>query len=135
MQPTVYRPSPAQPGGNGRLVLAIDDDEDLLGVIQMALSEKGFRVETATNGVLALQKAEELFPQLVLLDMHMPVMDGWEFTRRFREKYGRRVPIVIMTAAEDSMLRADEVGADFYLGKPFELSDLLAVVEDTAGSV
>lgn len=69
-------------------------------------------------------------PQLILLDMRMPVMDGWTFARVLRERYGRRIPVVVVTAAEDSELRAAEVGADSHLGKPFELDQLYDVVED-----
>jgi CheY-like chemotaxis protein len=69
----------------------------------------------------------------VLLDMRMPVMDGWAFARALRDRYGRRIPLVVMTAAEDSLLRAAEVGANADLGKPFELSRLYEVVEDAIG--
>jgi CheY-like chemotaxis protein len=70
----------------------------------------------------------------VLLDMRMPRMDGWAFSKIFRERYGRRIPIVVVTAAEDSKLRADEIGADADLGKPFELDKLYEVVADTLGT-
>lgn len=116
----------------GPMILVIDDSEDLLGAVKTALRRRGYQVVTAENGEVALKRIAERSPQLILLDMRMPIMDGWEFARRFREKYGRSVPIVVMTAAEDSKLRADEVGADSYLGKPFELSDLYEIVEDTA---
>jgi CheY-like chemotaxis protein len=115
------------------VVLIIDDDPDLLELEAEALTRKGYRVSTAAHGGEALQRIAETEPQLILLDMRMPVMDGWEFARAFRERYGRRIPIVVVTAAEDSKLRADEVGAEAHLGKPFDLDDLYAVVEDTLG--
>jgi CheY-like chemotaxis protein len=81
------------------------------------------------EGLQALEGTDHQFPRLVLLDMLMPVMDGWEFARRFRERYNRRVPIVVMTAATNAQERAAQVDADAFLGKPFDLDDLLACVE------
>ena len=113
------------------LVLIADDDQDLLDVTADALSIRGYRVATARNGREALDRLEVELPQLILLDMSMPVMDGWEFTKVLRERHGRKIPLVVTTAAMDSQLRADEVGAAADLGKPFELEELYAVVEDT----
>ena len=114
-------------------VLVVDDDLDMLDLVGEALGRKGFHVVQAHDGEDALARVAEALPDLILLDMRMPVMDGWGFAHLFRERYGRRVPIVVMTAAEDSKLRADEIGANADLGKPFELSRLYEVVEDTLG--
>jgi CheY-like chemotaxis protein len=116
--------------GTGALVLVVDDDPDLLELVGEVLSDRGYRVELARNGVEALECIDEEVPGLVLLDMRMPVMDGWTFARHLRDRYGRSIPIVVMTAAEDSKLRADEIGADSDLGKPFDLRQLHEVVED-----
>jgi CheY-like chemotaxis protein len=115
------------------LVLVVEDDPDVLDLEEEALVRRGYRVARARHGEEALQRIAESEPQLILLDMRMPVMDGWAFARAFRERYGRRIPIVVVTAAEDSRLRADEVGADADLGKPFELEQLYEVVADTLG--
>lgn len=123
--------TPVTPGEAKPLVLAVDDAPDVLDTLRVALSEAGYRVSVATNGLEALRRIEEEKPKLILIDMKMPVMDGWEFVSEFRNRYGRSVPITVMTAAEDSKLRADQVGADSYLGKPFDLSELYEVVEDT----
>ena len=112
------------------LILVADDDPDLLEVISAALTYRGYRVATARHGKEALERVEEELPQLVLLDMTMPVMDGWTFARALRERHGRSIPIVVITAAEDSQLRAEEVGAEAELGKPFDLQQLQDVVED-----
>jgi CheY-like chemotaxis protein len=119
---------------DAQLVLVVDDDDDLLDLVDDALRRKGYRVAIAHDGEQALQRVAEAEPRLVLLDMRMPVMDGWSFARAFRERYGRRIPIVVVTAAEDSKLRAAEIGANADLGKPFELSRLYEVVEDTIGA-
>lgn len=112
------------------LVLVVDDDPDLLELTAEALSQRGYRVKTAQNGQEGLNLVDEELPQLILLDMRMPVMDGWTFTKLLRERHGRKIPLVVTTAAMDSPLRADEVGAAADLGKPFELDKLYAVVED-----
>jgi CheY-like chemotaxis protein len=119
------RPSP--------LVLIVDDDPDMLDLVEQAIVDRGYRAARANNGEEALARTAEAEPQLILLDMRMPVMDGWSFARVFRERYGRLIPIIVMTAAEDSKLRADEVGAEADLGKPFELERLYEVVADTVG--
>jgi len=115
------------------LVLIVDDDPDMLDLVADALSSKGYRIAKAFNGEEALLRVSDEEPQLILLDMRMPIMDGWTFSRLFRERYGRRIPIVVVTAAEDSRLCAAEIGANADLGKPFELSRLFEVVADTVG--
>jgi len=124
--------APAGGGPDGRdRVLVVDDDPDMLDLVAEALARAGYEVEIARHGREALDRIAEHAPQLILLDMRMPVMDGWAFARACRELYGRSIPIVVMTAAEDSKLRADEIGADADLGKPFDLDRLYEVVEDT----
>jgi CheY-like chemotaxis protein len=121
----------ARRSDGGSLVLVVDDDPDLLELVGEVLVDRGYRVALASNGVEALECIEKEVPRLVLLDMRMPVMDGWTFARHLRERWGRSIPVVVMTAAEDSKLRADEIGADSDLGKPFDLRRLHEVVEDT----
>ena len=120
----------SEPDRSKSLILVTDDDPDLLELISEALAHHGYRVATARHGQEALERVEAERPNLVLLDMNMPVMDGWAFASELRERYGRSVPIVVITAAKDSKLRADEVGAEGELGKPFELEQLYEVVED-----
>lgn len=115
------------------LILIVDDDADMREAVQAALSAKGYRTETAGNGEEALQRVAATVPNLILLDMRMPIMDGWTFAQTLRDRYGRRIPIVVVTAAEDSKLRADEIGANADLGKPFEMVRLHEVVADTIG--
>ncbi len=116
------------------MILIVEDDPDILDVEADALERKGYRVVKANNGEEALQRMEEELPQLILLDMRMPVMDGWTFTQIVRDHFGRGIPIVVVTAADDSSLRASEIGADADLGKPFELEQLYEVVADTVGA-
>ncbi len=109
-------------------VLVVEDDLDLLGLVEMLLQDAGYPVRTASNGLLALQRVAEEMPALILLDMRMPVMNGWEFAREFRARHGRACPIVVVTAAENAQLRAAEVEAEGWLAKPFDLDDVLRMV-------
>ncbi len=109
-------------------ILVVEDDPDLLGLVEMLLQDTGYRVRTAGHGLQALERVAEEMPGLILLDMRMPVMNGWEFAREFRARHGRACPIVVVTAAENAQLRAREVEADAWLAKPFDLDDVLRMV-------
>jgi urea transport system substrate-binding protein len=113
-------------------VLVVDDDEGILFTIAQALELDGYQVETAMNGAQALSTVERSQPDLVLLDMRMPVMDGWAFTDAVRAR-GLDVKIVVMTATPDVRRWADEVHADGFLGKPFDLDSLLDLVQRLCG--
>jgi urea transport system substrate-binding protein len=109
-------------------ILVVDDDESILRVVAEILDFEGYPVKTAADGAAALRAVEQARPSLVLLDMRMPVVDGWGFAQRLRER-GVQLPIVVMTAAQDARRWAEEIGAAGYLAKPFELPELLDVVE------
>ena len=117
---------------SGPRVLVVDDDEAIRAVIDEALSDEGYCVLTARDGADALRAVTATPPDLILLDMRMPVMDGWAFARAYRELPGPHAPIVVVTAAEDAALRATQVEAEGYLAKPFEIGALLAAVEHHA---
>jgi len=117
-----------------RGVLVVEDDLDLLGLLEMVLAEAGHRVRTASDGARALERVAEEMPGLILLDMRMPVMNGWEFAREYRARHGRAAaPIVVVTAAEDARARAQEIGADAWLEKPFDLDDVVRMVSQFLG--
>jgi CheY-like chemotaxis protein len=109
-------------------VLAVEDDPDLLALLEMVLAEAGHRVRTAAHGAEALERVAEELPGVILLDMRMPVMNGWEFARELRARYGHACPIVVLTAAENAEQRAAEIGAEGWLAKPFDIEDVLAAV-------
>ena len=108
-------------------ILVVDDDADLRECLQLMLTSMGFGVTCAANGQEALEEMEGHDPDLILLDMKMPIMNGWEFCRAL-EGLDSRPPIVVVTAAPDPPGRAAEVHADGWLGKPFEIADLEAIV-------
>jgi CheY-like chemotaxis protein len=111
------------------LVLAADDDPDILLLMTLTLERDGYDVVAAKDGLSALEAAVERVPHLVLLDLMMPGLDGYEVTRRLRrEPTTKDLPILIVTAAaeESQAARALEAGADAYMKKPFSPRDLLA---------
>ena len=112
-----------------RSVLVVEDDPDLLALLEMILADAGHAVRTAPEGAAALARVAEEMPGVILLDMRMPGMNGWDFAREFRARHGRACPIVVVTAAENARARAEEIGAEGWLSKPFELQDVLETVE------
>jgi DNA-binding response OmpR family regulator len=109
-------------------VLVVEDDPDMLEIIAAILGAEGYAYRTAHNGVEALDAVNGERPAVVLLDMLMPVMNGWQTAAELHHRYGRTVPIVAVTAAEHAEAAATEIGADDVLAKPFEIDDLLRVV-------
>jgi two-component system chemotaxis response regulator CheY len=103
----------------------VDDDPSIVAVVSEILTAEGHDIVSAENGAAALAKVND--EALVLLDMRMPVLDGWGFAREYRAA-GKRSPIVVMTAAENARRWAQEIGADGYLAKPFEIDTLIAAV-------
>jgi DNA-binding response OmpR family regulator len=114
-------------------ILIVEDDPSILSTVADILEFEGYRVERATNGAEGLVAIERSVPALVLLDMRMPVLDGWDFARILKDR-GVRVPILVMTAARDAQRWADEIGAEGYISKPFHLPDLLSAVEEVLRS-
>lgn len=108
-------------------VLVIDDDPLIRAVLSDALSDKGYMVQTAANGLEGLHSIEQSQPALILLDMWMPELDGWGFARELRLRE-INIPIVVMTAARDARRWAREIDATGYLTKPFDLAELFEVV-------
>lgn len=120
--------------GRGETVLVVDDEVELLMMVEMVLDEAGYRVVTAMEGRDALDKIAQEMPAVILLDMKMPDMDGWEFAREFRSRHGRQVSIVVLTASSDAEQRAEQIEADGYLSKPFEIDDLVRLVASYVGT-
>lgn len=113
-----------------RLLIA-DDDEMIVDVLQDQFTSEGFAVETAFNGVEALRKAQSLPLDLILLDVMMPKMQGWEVLRELRRD--RTIPVLMLTARGEELDRVLglELGADDYIVKPFSFRELLARVRST----
>jgi len=115
-----------------RRILVVDDDPDILEVVRINLELEGFEVETAVDGLEALDRAADLPPDLVLLDIMMPRLDGLATLRRMRHlPTTTNVPIVLLTARglPADRVRGLELGADDYIAKPFDVTELVARVK------
>ena len=113
-------------------ILIVDDEPPILDLVRFTLEDAEVRVVEASDGVEALALARRLRPDLILLDVHMPRLDGLEACRQIkRDPALARTPIVMLTAAgqEADRARGREAGADEYLTKPFSPLALLALVE------
>lgn len=113
---------------DSKAILIVEDDADLRFFMNAALKRSGFKTAEAANGAEALELIEQAEPALILLDMKMPVMNGWEFARLLRERFGSGIPIIVSTAAQDPAGRAQDVDAAAWLAKPFSVADLVATV-------
>lgn len=112
------------------IILVVEDDEYCRDLLEQILTMNGYRVQVAANGLEALNILGKTDPDLILLDMKMPVMNGWEFSRRLKEERDDTIPFIIVSAAEDIQMRAQETGANGWLEKPFELDELLTAVDN-----
>jgi CheY-like chemotaxis protein len=114
-----------------RTVLVVDDFDDTRELYAGALTDAGFAVEEATNGQEALDRAESAHPAIIVMDLSMPVIDGWEATRRLKANPATADIIVIALTGHSTsagMAKAREAGADAVLTKPCLPNDLLALV-------
>ena len=113
-------------------ILAVDDEVDILQLIEMTLISDGFEVVTASNGIEALEKARIHMPDLILLDLMMPEMDGFEVIENLKQAPEMRdIPVVMLTARAQAHERIEglSAGADDYIVKPFELEELRLRIE------
>ncbi len=129
--PPPTRTSQAHAGGSSiglQPILVVDDDAEILAMLRDFLESEGLTVRTASNGQEALDVLADTIPSLILLDMRMPVLDGWDFAERYRA-LALAYPIVVMTAAESARRWAEEIGANGYIAKPFDVDELLQTIE------
>jgi DNA-binding response OmpR family regulator len=117
-------------------ILVADDEEDLRELVSYRLTRSGYDVIAAGDGQEALELAAEHTPDLMVLDVMMPKLDGYELTRRVRAEAAlRSIPVILLTARsqESDIDRGFEVGADDYLKKPFNPDELVARVRAVLG--
>jgi DNA-binding response OmpR family regulator len=119
---------------NQRRVLIVEDDFDLRTTIARALYESGWEVQSAANGAEALSLVRRWRPDVVLLDLKLPVMDAWEFrVEADRQRALRGVPVVITSARMDPRSEMSTLRADAALAKPFDLDELEALLHELTG--
>jgi len=112
-------------------ILVVEDEEALSDILRDALKRHGYKVERAFDGDTGLEMAEKLLPDLIILDIMLPRMDGWEVCRRLKEnKKTSAIPIILLTARRDEqdVVAGLDLGADDYIRKPFSLIELAARV-------
>ena len=113
-------------------ILVVEDDADLRKILRLQLTSQGFDVTEAENGAIGFEQLKESVPDCVVLDLMMPVLDGFGFLKRARSITGlQHVPILILTASQDerNRIRGFQYQADAYMGKPYDLDDLTAEVQ------
>ena len=110
-------------------VLIVEDDRNIAELLQMYLEKEGYAVTTAADGGKGLEKFRAIKPDLVLLDVMMPVMDGWSVCRTIRAE--SQTPVIMLTAKgeTDDKVTGLKTGADDYITKPFEMKEVLARIE------
>ncbi|GAB6182001.1 response regulator transcription factor [Desulfotomaculum defluvii] len=113
----------------GARILVIDDDPKITAMLQRILTFEGYRVEVANDGYTGMKKAKVNPPELLILDIMLPGLDGWEICQRFRKD--NFTPVLILSARDEveNKVKGLNLGADDYLGKPFALEELLARVQ------
>ena len=115
----------------GERILVVEDESAIVDIVCRALRRHGYETESAGDGDAALDKAATLRPDLVILDLMLPKMDGWEVCRRLRATpETASTPVIMLTARRDErdVLEGLEIGADDYIKKPFSLAELVARV-------
>src|SRR5205807_9921384 len=117
----------------GKRVLVVDDDPDIRELLFTALEDEGFEVVPAENGREALAVIKTFRPDVIVLDLMMPVMDGWQFANELRAR-DEDIPIVLLSAARDLKNHAREMNAADVIEKPFDLSELIPKIERVAAS-
>ncbi len=115
-------------------ILIVEDELDLLNLIDFNLTRRGYRTAASLDGLDAMIKAEEFRPDLIILDLMLPEMDGWKFCRWLKDHEERgikNIPVLMLTAKamSEDRLQGFEIGADDYMTKPFNVKELMIRVE------
>ena len=112
-------------------ILLVDDEANIVELARLYLAQEGYRVESAGDGRTALDKVAAIRPALIVLDLMLPVIDGWDVCRRLRAGDQRDLPIIMLTARDDDVdkIVGLELGADDYMTKPFNPRELVARIK------
>src|SRR5437660_8457599 len=119
--------------GGDPSILVVDDDPDILQTLALCLSTEGYRVLMASNGKEALDMLAKERPNAILLDLMMPVMDGWQFVAELEKRGWRKAPLLILSADRAVQGHASKLRAEAHLAKPFDLDELLGKVQQLTG--
>ncbi len=119
--------------GEKKKILVVDDEKDILTLLSSRLEMSGFEVSTARDGFEAIEKIKTIKPDLVILDIMLPKMDGFQVARLFKFDLDYKdIPIIFLTAkaSEEDKNMAKEVGGDYYFVKPFNFQEMLQKIKD-----
>jgi CheY-like chemotaxis protein len=120
---------PAGAAMSSHPILVVDDDSAILDLIAQVLVDEGYQVLTCGSGHTAVELAREWFPRLILLDLMMPEMNGWQVVAALKASpQTRAIPVMILSARRDVAETADHLGVTAFLEKPFDLDELLSHV-------
>src|SRR3954470_21093259 len=120
---------------NPKTVLVVDDEPAILDMIAELLGYEGFQVATTSHGSLALERAKHDPPGLILLDLMMPGMSGWQVIAALKAPpQTRAIPVVVLSARRDLPATAKELGIVTFLAKPFDIDELIGIVRQYADS-
>jgi len=114
-------------------VMVVDDEPAIRHAVEAVLVEEGFEVATAPNGAVALEVLDVAQPDAILLDLRMPVMDGYQFLAAHRQRPDPKPPVIICSTAPDAARLVDQ-GAAGYLRKPFDIDELIDTINRFASS-
>lgn len=110
-------------------VLVIDDDDAVCEILREALTDEGYAVATVPHGAAALELVRHHQPAVILLDLRMPIMDGWSFAEQYRRVAKPPASLVLLSAIRDVEESAKRLGAVAFIRKPFELEDVVAEIK------
>lgn len=110
-------------------VLVIDDDDAVCEVLREALTEDGYAVATVPHGAAALELIRHHRPSVILLDLRMPIMDGWSFAEQYKRTAKPPASLIVLTALKDGEESAKRIGAVGLIRKPFELDEVTAAID------
>lgn len=118
-------------------ILIVEDEKDFARALEILLNSKGYKIEIANDGMSGLQKAREMSPDLIILDIMLPKINGYKISRllKFDEQF-KNIPIIMLTARAEKHDEevGMETGADIYMTKPLENKELLRNMEDLLGA-
>jgi CheY-like chemotaxis protein len=110
-------------------VLVIDDDDTVCEILREALTDEGYAVATVPHGAAALELVKHHQPAVIILDLRMPIMDGWSFVEQYRRQATPAASVILLSAIRYLEESARRIGAVGYISKPFELTDVVSRIE------
>lgn len=128
MDAVIARSTVAHRLGDTR-ILVVDDDTDVLELVRDVLSDEGYFVSTARHGAAALELAQTFRPHVILLDLRMPIMDGWSFVELYRRKVRPSASIILFSAVPEAGQIGPALRAEAVLQKPIDLDQMLRAIE------